>query len=136
MKKKRYEETFIIFFFIFIIFINLIILFSYSFNKKIITYELINASYVKDDLIQILVTDKQLKNIYKNKYLFINNRKRKIRIEKVDKYILKRYKKSYHSVLLNVELDKKYKNNDLIELFFFKEKINVYSMIKVVWKGV
>lgn len=133
MKLKNYEKTFLINF----LSILIIIVFSVSlllFKIKFIrTYSSISSTVVKNNLIYFLADNKQLSYLHNNKYFIANGKKYLINIEQINKNVLKRNEKNYHSVLLKVNLNKKYKENDFIKILLFNKKIDVYSMIKTVW---
>lgn len=133
MKLKNYEKTFLINFLsilIIIVFIVSLLLFKIKFIR---TYSSISSTVVKNNLIYFLVDDKQLSYLHNNKYFIANGKKYLINIEQINKNVLKRNEKNYHSVLLKVNLNKKYKENDFIKILLFNKKIDVYSMIKTVW---
>ena len=136
MKIKNYESISFLYTVIFVISIVFFILLFFSTRKNIRTYKVIMSTVMKNDIVEVLVTDKELKTIYNNKYLFIDKRKKKIKIEKIDKKVLKRSNKYYHSVIFKVELNKRVKENDTKKLLFFDEKVTFFDMMKVIWKGV
>ncbi len=136
MKLAKYESKVLVFAMTFILALMFVLITMFSFNDHIRIYKVINASVIKDNLVEALVTDKELKTIYHNKYLFVDKKKRLIKIERIDRNILKRESKNYHNVLLKVNLNSKVKTNDLVALLFFDKKVDVISMIKIVWKGV
>lgn len=134
MKLKNYEKTFLINFLsilIIIVFIVSLLLFKIKFIR---TYSSISSTVVKNNLIYFLADDKQLSYLHNNKYFIANGKKYLINIEQINKNVLKRNEKSYHSVLLKVNLNKKYKENDFLKILLFNKKIDVYSMIKTVWR--
>ena len=120
---------------VFILIILILVLLIFSFSKNIREYKVINSSVVKDDLVEVLVTDKELKMIYDNNYLFLNRRKKLIKIEEVNKSILVRKNKKYHNVLLKLKLNNDVKVNDIKSLVLFNRKVNIFEMIKIIWKG-
>lgn len=133
MKLKNYEKTFLINFLsilIIIVFIVSLLLFKIKFIR---TYSSISSTVVKNNLIYFLADDKQLSYLHNNKYFIANGKKYLINIEQINKNVIKRNEKNYHSVLLKVNLNKKYKENDFIKILLFNKKIDVYSMIKTVW---
>ncbi|MBQ2640316.1 MAG: hypothetical protein IJF92_06135 [Bacilli bacterium] len=136
MKTKNYESRSFLYASIFILGILIFFLILFSMRKSIRTYKVINSIVVKSNLVELLVTDKDLKTIYNNKYLYINKKKTIISLENINKKVLKRNSHYYHSVLLKVKLNSKVKENDTIKLLFFNGKITVFKMIKVIWKGV
>ena len=108
----------------------------FSLKKNIKTYGIINSNVVKDDLVEAIVTDKELKTVYNNKYLYLDRRKYLIKIEKINRSVLIRKNKKYHNILLRVKLNNQEKVNDIKTLVLFQKKVNVFDMIKIIWKGV
>ena len=135
MKSKRYESMTFIYTVIFILIIIVFLLLIFSLNKNIKTYKVINSSVFKDNVVEAIVTDKQLKMIYNNKYLFLNRKKVLIRIIEINKSVLVRKNNEYHRVLLKVKLKKNCKVNDIKSLVLFNRKVNIFEMIKIIWKG-
>lgn len=134
MRPKNYEKTFLINFvsiLIIIVFIISLFLFKIKFIR---IYSPISSTVVKNNLIYFLADDKQLSYLHNNKYFIANGKKYLINIEQINKNVLKRNEKNYHSVLLKVNLNKKYKENDFIKILLFNKKIDAYSMIKTVWR--
>lgn len=136
MRIKKYESKTLIYTVTFIILLVIIGLLVISSKKLVLTYKIINASVIKDDLVETLVTDTELKTIYNNKYMYLNSNKVKIKIEEINKKVLKRKNEIYHSVILKVNLNKDVKTNDIETLVLFDKKINVLEMIQNTWKGV
>jgi len=135
LKNKNYEKLTYIYTVVFILMILIIVLIIFSLKENIRTYDVISSSVIKDDLVEAVVTDKQLKTIYKNKYLYLNRKKQVIKIEKINKNILVRKNKNYHNILLKIKLNKKAKVNDIKPLILFNRKVNIFEMIRIIWKG-
>lgn len=136
MKLKKYEEKSLTYIGIFLLIIFVVLIIVFSFQKNIKIYKKITASVIKENLVEVLVTDNELKTIYSNKYLIINRKKQIIKVEQINKNILKRKNKNYHNVILKVKLNSNLKSNDIVTLLLFNKKENVFWMIKTVWKGV
>ena len=135
MKSKKYESMTLIRTVIFILFLIVLILVIFSLNKNIRTYKVINSTVFKDDIVEVLVNDRELKMIYDNKYLFLNRKKVLIDIVEINKSVLVRKNKNYHNALLRVKLNKNSKVNDVKSLVLFNRKVNVFEMIRIIWKG-
>ena len=135
MKIKSYESKSFLYTIIFVIGVFLCVLMFFSMKKNIRTYKVINSIVVKNNLVEAIVDEKDLRIIYKNKYLYINKKKILIQLVEINKKILKRNNKYYHSVLLNIKSESSVKENDTKKLLFFNDKITVFEMIKIIWKG-
>lgn len=121
MKKFKYESIFI-YNFIFLI-VGLFIIISIL-NKLIPSYIVTKASLVLDNTYSAFIDNKTLKQLNKNPYVYIDNKR--IKIEIIDTY--KKYYKNYNKVIFkikkkinNKELDISiYNNKDDFKKIFFK----------------
>ena len=121
MKKFKYESIFI-YNFIFLI-VGLFIIISIL-NKLIPSYIVTKASIVLDNTYSAFIDNKTLKQLNKNPYVYIDNKR--IKIEIIDTY--KKYYKNYNKVIFkikkkinNKELDISiYNNKDDFKKIFFK----------------
>lgn len=117
---------------IYIILFLFFIVFSYIY--KIPKYTTIHGVVVKNGLIEILVKDSVKNLIYKNSYIYLDNKKNNYKIEEV---ILNAYRKdniSYHVFYINCNTYD-YIENDPINLIFRKNNIKVMSLFETIWKG-
>lgn len=121
MKKFKYESIFI-YNFIFLI-VGLFIIISIL-NKLIPSYIVTKASLILDNTYSAFIDNKTLKQLNKNPYVYIDNKR--IKIEIIDTY--KKYYKNYNKVIFkikkkinNKELDISiYNNKDDFKKIFFK----------------
>ena len=114
----------------------LIILFScivILFNKKIIKYRVFDGIIFSDSLVVLMVDSNDLDLFYTNSYVFINNKKIKFELYKVDKDILKRDNKYYSEIYLKMDFNK-YKENDVLKISILDEKIYSYRLFDVIWR--
>lgn len=93
-------------------------------------YYKIDGTYIKENHIRLIVTDKILKDIEKNNYVYIKSKKEKIKIITITKNIYKSKRKNYHEVLLKVKIE----NKEDIELSILEEKKELITMFKDCWK--
>lgn len=135
MKIRNYENKNIIYFILIILIILEIVTLIYFYNEKIYKYENIQGTVVKDNLVNLIVTDKQNKIINKNSNLYLNSKIKKYKVIKDDGYILKRNNIKYRSLLIKVKFNKNYKANDSIELIFKSKKIRIIEIFKIIWEG-
>lgn len=85
-------------------------------------YTKINASYILDNIVEIVINTKELKQIEKNNYVYLNSKKTKIEMISTTKNIYQRKKTYYHQVLLKINgITNKSTLN--ISIFYKKEKI-------------
>lgn len=105
----------------------------FVFKNKVCNYLLINGTVSGDNLIQILVKQDDLNIIYKNRYLYLNGKKRKYSIKNVIRDVLEREDK-YHYVVVECRLNSKYKVNDSVDIVMGNGKISFYRILRSVWE--
>lgn len=107
----------------------------YSFQDRIPNYLLINGTISGDNSVNIMVTQKELDILYKNKYLYFNNGKVKYQLKSVIRDALKR-DGNYHYVVISFKIGNKYKINDNVSIVIGNGKISFYKIVKSMWEGV
>ena len=120
---KRYKLLFIINCFTIIVFLSSIVYFKVT---KYNDYLKINANYIKKNQVRIVVEDKLFKKIEKNPYVYVNTKKKQIKIVSITKNIYREKKKSYHEVFLNLDLERK----GNLELSILNKKKEFITMFK------
>ena len=135
MKLKRYEKKKTIFFCSLVLFFLILLFLFYLFYTKTNKYRLINGVVRKDNLAELIVSDTEYKRLSKTRYIYVDGKKKKYKIDNIIFNVLKRDKIKFHNVLINFKIDGEYKVNDNIEVVFSDEKVSLISMFKVIWKG-
>lgn len=132
MKVRNYEKKLVIYLLLVVITLVEIIFMINIYNKKIYTYEILNAVVVKDNLVLLIISDKQNKILNKNRYLYLNGEKIKFKITEDRGYVIKN---KYKELLIELKFNKKYKANDSLQLILKKEKIRLIEIFKIIWEG-
>ena len=132
--KKKYEKKQALFTSIFFLIISYIIFIDIIFTNTYNKYILMNANVLTDKVIEVFITNKELKYLKANHYVYINDKKYKRKIEEVNRNILKQNNKSYHEVKIGLNLDKKYKTGDSITIRVIEKKEKLYKIFKSCWK--
>lgn len=132
---KNYEKYYLTIVLTILLLLTEFCLLSFSLQKRIIIYRSLTSTVITHDLIEVVMDDKDLKALYKNKYLYYNNKKYPIKIEKITRNILQRNNNYYHYVILDLKLPKKVKVNDVIKFNLEDYKISLVDMFKTCWKG-
>ena len=88
MKVRNYEKKLVIYLLLVVITLVEIIFMISIYNKKIYTYEILNAVVVKDNLVLLIISDKQNKILNKNSYLYLNSEKIKFKITEHRGYVI------------------------------------------------
>lgn len=116
---KKYQLLFTINIITIIIFVLFLITISIKYYND---YTKISSSYILDNMVEIVITTKELKQIEKNNYIYLNSKRKKIEIISTIKNIYQRKNIKYHQVLLKINhiTDKSILN---ISIFNKKEKI-------------
>ncbi len=128
---KKYKKYRLLFFFNFVTIICfLITLFYFSVNKYN-KYIKLNYIYALNDEIKLIVGDKELKIIEKNKYIYLNSKKYPLEIVSITRNIYKNNNKYYNELILKIK-DVKLNNNPSISIL--SNKKSYITMFKSCWK--
>ena len=91
---------------------------------------------MKNNIGLFIINDKDMKILYKNKYLYFNGKRIKYSIEKITKDVIKKDNNKYNEVLLRFKFSKKkYKDNDVIDISIRRDKESIIKMFKIIWRG-
>ena len=134
MKKKNYEQISLLILFIIITYIFFGVFLLSINNIKINTFKVFNGIVLKDDLLQLLVTTKELELFQDNKFIYIDNKKYEFKIREVNRDLVKRKEISYHSILIEWKYNNDLKVNDIVDFSIFYKKISLLEMFKIIWK--
>lgn len=132
--KKRYEsygKLLLVFTLFLIVLGGTCILFTY---KKLVLYEVFKGVVFNDDVLVLVLNDKELKLFQKNSVLFIDNEKLKFKLKKVQKNMLERDGEKYSQVFVEVDISNMYKLNDVVDVSIMKENVMIYEMFKIIWE--
>lgn len=135
MKPKKYESFSFIIFICIITFILELIFILILYENKEFKYEKITGTVVKDNIITLVISSTNKKLLYKNKYLYINDKKRKYKIVEERKSYIKQGKNIYYEVLISFKFDKEYKSSDIMSISIKKEKYRIIEIFKLIWDG-
>ena len=124
MKIKKYEKCSLVISMCIIIFIIEVIFTFLLITTKEYKYKKINGVVVKDNLVDIVIPSKEKNIIYKNKYLYLNDKKIKFKIVEEKKNVYKHNKEKYHELLVSYKFDKKYKTSDILSISIKKKNID------------
>ena len=132
---KSYENKTIIITVTIIFLVIEIIFISLLFIKKEYVYETISGLVIDKNKVIFLLDKEEEKNIYKNTYVYYNNRKVKIEILENHGVVLTNKEKKYKELLLKIKIGNKYKANDSINISIKKNKVKLIKLIKKIWDG-
>lgn len=135
MKVRNYEKKILISIFIILLIILEIVFLIFLYNTKIYNYELLNGVVIKDDLVLLIVSEKENNLLNKNSYLYLNSKKIKYKVFEDRGFVLKRDNEKYKEVILEFKFNKKYKANDSMQIILKKDKKRIIEIFKIIWDG-
>lgn len=125
---KKYQLLFTINLITIIIFSLFLITISTKYYNE---YTKINSSYILDNIVEIVITTKELKQIEKNNYIYLNSKRRKIEIISTIKNIYQRKNIKYHQVLLKIN---NIKDKSTLNISIFDKKEKIIKLLFDCWK--
>lgn len=135
MKVRNYEKQgFIIFILIILITIE-ILSFIVLYNYKIYKYKKLTGIVSNNNIVTLIVDKNDKKLLYKNKQVYLNNKKLEYKILEDKGYITKKDDIKYYEVLINIKTPKNKKSSDYIELSIKNKKINILKLLKKIGEG-
>ena len=136
MNYSKYERFGLLIFFIIILILFEIIFIINIMREKNELYISFSGVVMKNNIGLFIVNDKDMKILYKNKYLYFNGKRIKYSIEKITKDVIKKDNNKYNEVLINFNFSKKkYKDNDVIDISIRRDKESIIKMFKIIWRG-
>ena len=136
MNYSRYERFGLLIFFIIILILFEIIFIVNIMREENEIYISFSGVVMKNNIGLFIINDKDMKILYKNKYLYFNGKRIKYSIEKITKDVIKKDNNKYNEVLLRFKFSKKkYKDNDVIDISIRRDKESIIKMFKIIWRG-
>ena len=130
----KYEDFSFITLNILLFFILCFFIIYFIFMSKICIFESYNIIYINNNLYEIIVSDRELNNFYKNSSLYIENKKYKYSIDKVNKNIMNNNNVNYSEMFLNIDKTN-YKSNDIVKISILNRKERLIYIIKNVFNS-
>ena len=135
MKIRNYEKEGIIYILVFLLFIIELLFILYIFHRKEFIYRKMTGIVMKENILLLVSSKEDNKLLNKNKYLYINNKKRKYKIIEVNRNIINKGKNKYSEIIIKIKFEKKYKSNDMIDIVLKDKKVYIYELFKNVIRG-
>ena len=131
MRLANYEKSYGLNFFILIFLILGLILLGYTIFYKINSYYVIYGVVQHEGLIEAIVNDREVTIYNKNgNYIYVDNKRIKVKSSKVIKNILKEEDSNYHDLLINCSLKNK-KDGDSVKIVLRDRHISFGEIFKV-----
>lgn len=135
MRLTNYEKSYGLNFFILIFLILGLILLGYTIFYKINSYYVIYGVVQHEGLIEAIVNDRDVTIYNKNgNYIYVDNKKIKVKSSKVIKNVLKEDDSNYHDLLINCSLKNK-KDGDSVKIVLRDRQISLGEIFKVIKDG-
>lgn len=135
MKQRNYENNnLIIVLSIFIVLLEIIFLVQLI-SKKIFIYQKISGIVMKDNIFLLVMDINERKNLYKNKYIYYENKKIKYKMLKDNGPIITKDNKKYYEITIKTNKSIKQKSNSSITFAIKEKKINSIKIFKLIWDG-
>lgn len=135
MRLTNYEKSYGLNFFILIFLILGLILLEYTIFYKINSYYVIYGVVQHEGLIEAIVNDRDVTIYNKNgNYIYVDNKKIKVKSSKVIKNVLKEDDSNYHDLLINCSLKNK-KDGDSVKIVLRDRQISLGEIFKVIKDG-
>lgn len=135
MKCRNYEKQELVILIIIIVFLLELVFFTIIFLKKEYSYKKMTGIVLKEEVVIIVVSKAERKIIYKNHFLYLNDKKLEYEILEDRGAIITKGNTKYYEILLGFKFPKKYKVNDILELSIKEKKHKVIEMFKIIWEG-
>lgn len=132
--KKKYEncEWIIIsswLFFIMVLVVGWIVL-----NKDIYSYKKFSGVLYTDTVLEVILDKEETKLLQRNSRVFIDDKNKKVEVIRVERDILKRKKKNYNQVFLEIG-ENVGKTGDIVEFTVIEKRMKVKNIFKIIWEG-
>ena len=135
MKIKNYEKIELITFIIIILIIIEIIGGVFLYNYKIYKYKTLTGIIFNDNLVTLIIDKNDKKIINSNRFIYLNNKKLKYKIEEDKGFIMKKNNKKYYEILINIKTPKNKKTNEVLEFTIKTKKERITKILKKIWEG-
>lgn len=135
MKVRNYEKQELIIFILIILISIEIISFIILFNYKVYKYKKLTGIISNDNMVTLIIDNKDKKLLYKNSKLYLDNKLLDYKILEDKGYITEKDNHKYYEVLINIKTPGNKKSSDYVELSIKNKKIKVFELLKSIGEG-
>lgn len=132
MRLVNYEKKKFIIFLVVILFLSLSVFCFYTWFRRINGYVILEGRVRKKDYIELMVESRKLDILYKNRIVYIDDKKYDFSISDITKDVLTNNKTKYSLVLLQVKYNGI--DNEYIRLVFNDKKFSLIKIFKIIWE--
>lgn len=133
MRLVNYEKKKFIIFLVVLLFVLLMGLGFYTWFKKINRYVILEGRVRKKYYIELMIDSRRLDILYKNRSVYIDDKKYRFSISDITKDVLTNKKIKYSLVLIEVKYEGY--DNDYLRLVFNDKRISLKEIFKIIWEG-
>ena len=135
MKVKNYEKTSLITLIIIILMVIEMVLGVFLYQFRIYNYKKLTGIIFNNNLVTLIVDKNDKKIINSNRFLYLNNKRLKYKIEEDKGFIMKKNNKKYYEILINIKTPKNKKTNEVLEFTIKTKKERITRIFKKIWEG-
>lgn len=132
--KQKYENKDLILISCIILFLLEVIFIYYVFDRKLVIYKRYSGVVMNDNYVVLILNQDELELFYKNKGIYIRDKKSDFSIEKVDEKFLKRGGIYYNQVFLNVSISNMFKIGDVVDITIRERSVKSINIFKLIWE--
>lgn len=133
--KKRYEKNDLIVGSSVVFFLIVFLFLIFLIRNHVVLYEKFNGVVSKEDVLQLVLSDEELKLFYKNQVFYIEGKKKKYKILKIEEAVVKRKGDTYNQVFIETNISNMLKVNDVVEISIMKKNVKSINLFKIIWGG-
>ena len=135
MIQKKYENlTKIKIITVLLIIIQLIFILLMT-NYKVYKDKALTCIVMNKNICLLVLDDKEKQLLHKNMKLYVNDKENTFKIIEDNNVVITNGKKKYKEILIKVDLVKRYKTNDTVNLTIKERKIKLIEIFKVILEG-
>ena len=135
MRNHNYEKKNLLTVIIIILMIIEVSSSIFLFNIKRFSYQKISGIVIRNNLITLIVSSIERKNLYKNNKIYLKDQLIYYRIEEDRGFILKKNNIKYYEIIIKTKKKIKASLNDTVNISIKSKKKQAIKMIKDVWVG-
>ena len=134
LKNKSYESTGLILFMSIFLILLIIIFFIGIGYKKIDRYDIVSGIVYTDELLLLVVDEDERDSLYNNSNFYIDDKKTKYKINEDRGITMNKDNKDYYELLVKLNLNNKYKLNDVVDISLKIKGERMVNIFKLIWE--
>lgn len=131
--KKKYEKKELLIGICISLFIMEIVVGIWIIQRKITLFKEFSCVVEKKDLLVVMLNEEEMKLFRRNKCIYVGNEKVNYKINKVIKNILKKDNVFYNQVFIEVDIDDKCRENDIVFVSMAEKNVSLINIFKIMW---